>query len=323
MNKNFKKILSISLGILFLIFLILLPQILIQSTVKSVNLAVKLKNDVTRKKIGQPPIATIEPIEKVGFYHFLPGAKTYYLGSIDQDLNCPSCSAKTGSAGTTLRPEEQVITEAENTGAEIISLADSDFQNTNDYNFNLARLAKQNGFHTTLSYDGCLDLTTLKNILPFLDAVKIEIGNRENNYCAKISGSELSASEAKIQAIKASGVHLEIVDYLNLASSTTMEINKFITAISDSAGKDSIIHFSSNDGAAAASTTPMIIAAREQALRAGFKYVYIGGFDYPLGENTYCADGTVALNRQDDYLLKNNLVDGKCADDTAIPGIWK
>ncbi|MDD5527978.1 MAG: hypothetical protein PHO56_03335 [Patescibacteria group bacterium] len=318
MNKRLKKILSISLGILFLSFLALLPTILIQSTVKSVNLAVKIKREITQKKTGQPPVAAIEPLEKVGFYHFLPGTKAYYLEAIDKDLGLPAAAA-----GTAARPKEQVITEAKNAAAAIISLDDSNSPSADDYNLNLAKLAKQNGFRATLTYDNCLNLAILKNILPYLDAVKINLGDTENNYCSTTAETYLPAMQAKIQAIKATGVHLEILDYLNSANSTTTEINKFITAVAESAGQDAIIHFSSADGVADATTTPIIIAAREQALRAGFKYVYIGGFDYPLGENTYCADGTVALGRQDDFLLQNNLKDGKCADGTAIPGVWK
>jgi pyruvate formate lyase activating enzyme len=321
MNKQLKKILSITAGIIFIVFLALLPQILIQSTVKSVNLAVKLKNDVTQRKTGQPPIATIEPIEKVGLFHFLAGAKTYYLDAIDKDLNCPSCLPGASSTGTSLRPKEQVIADAKSAAANIVSMVDSDSSVTNDYNLNLAKTAKQNGLRTTLTYDACLNLSVLKNILPYLDAVIVKIGDPENNYCANLSGSELTAAQTKIQAIKTAGKHLEIIENLNSTNSTTTEINAFLTVIAASAGKDSIIHFSATDLANTSTTT--IIAAREQALRAGFKYVYTGGFDYQQGENTYCADGTIALSRQDDYLLQNNLTSGKCADETVIPGTWK
>jgi pyruvate formate lyase activating enzyme len=321
MNKKIKKILSIAAGILFIIFLLLLPQILIQSTVRSVNLAVKLKNDVTRKKTGQPPIATIEPIEKVGFFHFLAGAKAYYLDAIDKDLSCPSCPQGASSTGTSLRPQDQVITDAKNAAANIISLVDSDSPTTNNYNFDLAKAAKQSGLRTTLTYDGCLDLPTLKKILPYLDAVMIKIGNQENDYCGKIAGSPLAAVQAKIQAIKDSNKHLEIDNELTMASSTNTEINSWLNAFTASAGKDSVIHFSAPDPASASSTE--IIAAREQALRDGFKYAYTGGFDYPQGENTYCADGSIALSREDAYLLQDNLSDGKCADGTVIPGTWK
>jgi hypothetical protein len=318
MDKRVKKIFSYALGILFIIFLILLPTILIQSTVRSVNLAVKIKNDVVKKKNGQPPIATIEPIEKVGFYHFLPGAKAYYLESTDNDLGSP----KIGSSIKNLRPKEQAITEAKSAEAEIISLVDTNSPAINAYNFNLARLIKQNNLHATLAYDQCLDLTTLKNILPYLDAVKIEFGNTENNYCPPTGKTDFSNAAAEIQAVKAAGKHLEIVDRLN-SSTTTAEINQLIKTVSDSAGKDAIIHFSDADDLADASTTAVIIAAREQALRAGFKYAYGGGINNPQSENTYCADGTAALSRQEDYLLQNNLKSGKCADGTVIPGIWK
>jgi pyruvate formate lyase activating enzyme len=323
MNKQLKKILSIAGGILFVAFLILLPQILIQSTVKSVDLAVKLKNDVTRKKTSQPPIAVIEPIEKVGFYHFLPGAKTYYLEAIDEEMSCASCTPEIAASGKTLRPKEQVIADAESSGANIISLSDSNSAAVNSYNLSLIELAKKNNFRTTLYHDACQNLATFKKILTYADAAEINLGDTENNDCAKTSGSELSAAQAEIQAVSLAGKHLEISYELNPTNSTTTEINSFLNMLNNTAGQGAIIHFTSADGLADATTSQIIIAARDQALRAGFKYVYTGGFSNPQGENTYCADGTIALSRQDDYLLQNNLNDGKCADGTAIPGIWK
>jgi pyruvate formate lyase activating enzyme len=318
LNKNLKKIIGYFLGILFIIFLLLLPTILIESTVKSVNLAVKIKREVTQKKTGQPPIAAIEPIEKVGFFHFLPGATAYYLAAVENDFSARPAS----STGKSLRPINQVIADAQSAGAKIISLADSNLKIINDYNLALAKAAKENNFRTALSDDSCLDLQTLKNILPYLDAVEINLNDAENNYCPLNSASDLPALQAKISAINASGKHWEVIDILN-SSSTTEEINNLLTAVSASADQNAVIHFITADDNPSASTTAVIIAAREQALRAGFKYIYTGGFDYPQGESTYCANGSVALSREDDYLLQNNLTNGKCADEMAVPGVWK
>jgi hypothetical protein len=317
-HKNLKKILGYILGILFIIFLLLLPTILIQSTVKTVDLAVKIKRDVAKKKTGQPPIAAIEPIEKVGFFHFLPGATAYYLAAVENDFSARPAS----STGKSLRPQAQVIADAKSAGALIISFADSNLKIINDYNLALAKAAKQNNFRATLSDDSCLDLSTLKNILPFLDAVEINLNDTENNYCPLNSASDLQALQVKIRAVNAAGKHWEIIDVLN-SSSTTEEINNLLTTVSASADQNAIIHFITADDNPGTSTTAVIIAAREQALRAGFKYIYTGGFDYPQGESTYCADGTTALSRQENYLLQNSLTAGKCADGTAVPGLWK
>jgi len=41
----------------------------------------------------------------------------------------------------------------------------------------------------------------------------------------------------------------------------------------------------------------------EQALRAGFKYIYTAVLIIRKAKSTYCANGSVALSREDDYLL--------------------
>ena len=94
MGKRLKKAFSITLGILFLILLGLVPTILIEGTVQSVKLGVKIKNAGENFNKPAPPIATIEPIEKEMFFHFLPGAKTYSLAASDQDISCANCQEK-------------------------------------------------------------------------------------------------------------------------------------------------------------------------------------------------------------------------------------
>jgi hypothetical protein len=317
MNKHLKKTLSIAGGIIFIIFLAFLPTILLQGTVKSFNLAVKIKKDVTQKNTRQPPIATIEPIEKVGLFHFLAGTKTYYLKTDDENFDF---TQKTSSSKTYLRPQEQVLNDAKNATANIISLVDSNSTTANDYNLEIAKAAKQNNFRVVMVYGSCLDLATLKKILPYTDAVLIKFGGQTEDYCpeGKTTSSLLSLQE-KIKAVKTTGKHWEVADKIYSSSNATIETNSFLNAVISSGGIDSEIHFYTDENEA----TTSAIAAREQSLCGGLKYTYTSGFDYQQGESTYCADGSFALSRQSNYLLQNNLIDGKCADGTTIPGVWK
>ena len=66
-----------------------------------------------------------------------------------------------------------------------------------------------------------------------------------------------------------------------------------------------------------------LVRARQIALDAGLKYVYIGNIRVPEAENTYCDDGNIAIERMGYFIQKNTLTEGKCADNTQIPGVWK
>jgi pyruvate formate lyase activating enzyme len=314
MNKKVKKILSIAVGIIFMVFLALLPQIMIRGTVSGVKTAVKLKNIAEKRNEKQPPLATIAPIEKEGFFHFLPGAKTYALEDIDWKVT-------SGQNLISPRTPEEVINEAKNSGASIVFSACSKDSYSWDYSLALAKLAKQNGLSSTFSCNGCAGNDFFKKIIPFLDAAEIEVGDTDIKYCASILPASSDAVMKNISAVKASGVHLEISYFINpsLGDKET-EIKSFLTELKKNSDTETIIHFIPSEST---TTTEILKKARDWARADGFKYVYTDGVNDLEGETTFCADGSIALKRQGNFLLQNNLNNGKCKDGTVIPGIWK
>jgi pyruvate formate lyase activating enzyme len=314
MNKKLRKVLSITAGIVFITFLALLPQILIRGTVGGVKMAVKLKNVVEKKTEKRPPLASIEPVEKENFFHFLPGAKTYALEAIDQD-------SAASLNGFTLRTPEEVIAEAKSSGAAIVAFSCS--QNTTflEYSLTLAKLIKQNKLDSVFSCNGCVSNDFFKKIIPFLDAAKIEFGDTEIKYCSRVSPTYFDTVMENISTAKAAGLPLEISYYIDPAGSDNE--NKIKTAIANlkkTAGLEAVIHFLPAENA---TSTEIIKKAREMALQAGFKYVYADRINDPESETTFCADGSIALKRQGGFLLQNNLKNGVCTDGTIIPGVWK
>ncbi len=77
-----------------------------------------------------------------------------------------------------------------------------------------------------------------------------------------------------------------------------------------------------------AATPPETLTwARDEALRQGLRYVYVGNVSGHPGESTYCPKCGRALVKRYGYaILENRLTasGGKCPHDgTRIPGIWK
>jgi hypothetical protein len=293
MNKKLKKILSFFLGILFLVFLALLPQILIRGTVGSFRLFGKIETDLTKKNKAPPPASSINPIEKEGFFHFLPGAKTYSL----------SIGGKAAA-----EPSGKIIEEATAAGVKVISLSVTDnAQISKEYLAALAESARQKKFYLALSYGGCSGAESLKELLPLFDALKIKLENCEN-------------SAASLAAAKAAGKHLEIFYFLADADLNSEKINNFLAVLKKNIGLEAIIHFSGAAGGTASSSTLIFEHAYGLAKQAGFKYIYT---ETSGGENTFCPDGSIGIKRQGDFLLENNLKNGSCPDGTAIPGVWQ
>jgi pyruvate formate lyase activating enzyme len=65
--------------------------------------------------------------------------------------------------------------------------------------------------------------------------------------------------------------------------------------------------------------------ARELALKAGLKYVYLGNLPGHQAENTWCHQcGRLVIGRQGYRLTANNLKGGTCGHcGAAIPGLWQ
>ncbi|MFC2151189.1 radical SAM protein, partial [Bacteroidota bacterium] len=64
--------------------------------------------------------------------------------------------------------------------------------------------------------------------------------------------------------------------------------------------------------------------AREIALDAGLKYVYIGNVPGSNAQNTMCPKcKKIAIERKGYRILQNNIVNGKCSNcNTSIAGVW-
>jgi pyruvate-formate lyase-activating enzyme len=300
MNKSLKKILSIILGVLFVILLGLVPTILIKTTALGVNLGINIKNKAENRNKQPLPTITIEPIEKEMFFHFLPGAKTYSLEISDKE--------KTGQ----ITPS-QVMANISTSSAKIFSTSCNDTASCN-YAFELAKIAEEKKLLTTLTYDSCLDPKILRNIIPSFDAIKIEIGN----LCENATGTPIELAMENIGIVIDNKKHLEISYHFNEMNAGDEQLSNFLSALKENADIETIIHFSNAIYQPTASTE-LIKHARDLATKAGFKYVYAEG----INEDTYCTDGSIAIQRQNNFLLKNNLTDGACADGTVIPGIWK
>jgi len=75
------------------------------------------------------------------------------------------------------------------------------------------------------------------------------------------------------------------------------------------------------------SSTPVgvLVQAREIALAAGIKYVYIGNVPGLDAENTYCPKcRALVVERKGFSIIQKNLVKGACKKcGEKIPGVWE
>lgn len=225
---------------------------------------------------------------------------------------------------------EKVVNDALNSGSEIIAFTYNEPTVFYEYMFDVAKLAKEKGLKTVVVSSGYINPEPLKQLLPYIDAYKIDLKAFKEEFYTKFTGGHLEPVLGTLKIIKQSGVWLEIVNLLiSGENDSEEEIRAMAKWIKENLGEDVPLHFSAFHPDYKLLNLPptpkeTMVKARNIAIEQGLKFVYTGNIIYPEGESTYCPDSKeVAVERQGYMIVKNNLSDGKCPDGEQIPGIWK
>lgn len=282
------------------------------------------------------PITThVDPIEKKPLFHFLPGARAYSLATVGCNLSCQHCQnwdisqAYPEDVNPPNKTPEQIVAEALASKSEVIAFTYSEPIVFYEYMIDIAKVARTKGLKTVMISGGYINQEPLLNLLPYLDGIKIDLKGFTNEFYLKVTNGQLQPVLDTIKTIHDQGKHLEIV-YLVIPGENDNEdeIRKMVKWLKKNVGDDVIVHFSRfHPDYKMTNKPPTPIATMEKAhsiaSEEGLKYVYVGNMRYPRGESTFCADGTVAIERQGYFILKNTLANGQCADGTKIPGVWE
>jgi pyruvate formate lyase activating enzyme len=127
------------------------------------------------------------------------------------------------------------------------------------------------------------------------------------------------------------GVWLEITNLVVPGWTDDMDmIARMCDWLADNGFKDAPLHFSRFHPMYKLTQLPptpvgTLEQAREIAIKAGIRFVYIGNVPGHEASNTYCPEcGKLVLERKGLRVTTNNLKDGKCgACGAVIPGVWK
>lgn len=160
----------------------------------------------------------VDPIEKKPLYRFHPGSYILSVGSIGCNLKCPFCQnhsiarVKPEEVYTQPADSEQLIVKAlslKNQGNIGIAYTFNEPTIWYEYVYDTARLAKENGLLNVLVTNGFIGKEPLEKILPFIDAMNIDLkAYSEEFYCDFVKGR---LKEVKATIARASeSCHVEV-----------------------------------------------------------------------------------------------------------------
>lgn len=264
----------------------------------------------------------MDPIEKKPLYHFYPGIMVLSMGTIGCNFSCDFCQNWTISqvnikdvSVEELSPEKAVQLAMKNNSPGI-AYTYSEPLIWYEYVLDTARLAKKNNLKNILVTNGFINYEPLLKILPFIDALNIDLKSFRDSFYQKYCQGKLSPVLRTIELSK-EYCHIEITNLIIPGlNDSEEEIKEMVDWIS-SLNEEIPLHFSRylpcykmNILATPIST---LYKARDIAQKK-LKYVYIGNIWDEEANATYCGNCKKLLIKRTGYNIINLGLDedGKC-----------
>ena len=163
---------------------------------------------------AQVSAVALDPIEKKPLYEYHPHNQILSLGSIGCNLSCQFCQnyriAQELDVPTKELSPQEAVELAQEKGSFGIAYTYSEPLIWYEYVRDTAKLAQQQGLKNVLVTNGTINPEPLKELLPYIDAVNLDIKAFTEDFYRDICGGDFATAKKSAEIINASDTHLEI-----------------------------------------------------------------------------------------------------------------
>jgi pyruvate formate lyase activating enzyme len=268
---------------------------------------------------GEVTSMGVDPIEKKPLYHFKPSKDILSIGSFGCNMTCSFCQNYEISQG---KPQTQYVSVEKL--MEIIPTIENNIGVAFTYNepfmwyeymYDAAKGIKENNANTSVVVvtNGYINEEPLKKLLPYVDAMNIDLKGYTNRYYNNICGAKL---EPVLETIKKCNehCHVEITTLLVSEENDSLEEARQIAEFIASVNEDIPLHlsryFPRYKMENAATKVEKITQAQNEAKRY-LKHVYVGNVQ-GVDNNTYCDNCNELLIERNGYFTKVFMKENKC-----------
>jgi pyruvate formate lyase activating enzyme len=294
---------------------------------------------------GLPAAINVDPVEKKPLYHFLPGTRTFSLGTMGCNLSCSFCQNASLSQPPRLG---QKITGHKAEPADLVAAALQSGSKSLSYTYSeptiffelvedTARLARTKGLKNILVTNGfmspeCLDAFGPDSIETpgLIQAANVDLKAFTEDFYHERCGARLAPVLKNLKHMRALGWWIEVTTLLIPGlNEVPNELADLAAFIASELGPDTPWHLSRFHPDYKLLDRPVtpheaLLAARETGRSAGLRFVYIGNAQGQGFGDTLCpACGNLVLGREGFRSADGGLKNGSCAAcGAAIPGVW-
>ena len=273
---------------------------------------------------GKTLTLTVDPIEKKPLFNFMPGTFCNSVSTYGCNFHCEFCQnhhisqdfvEENISVIKKTTPKEIV----ENTlelGVEGIAYTYTEPTIFAEYALDTMKLAKKEGLYNVWVSNGYMSKEAVEVIAKDLDAINIDLKGNAEFYKKMCGNVEIGRVMDSIRFFHGKGVHVEVTNLIvpgyNDSLAGLGEIIDFIA----STDKRMPLHFSRfipHFNMLETPITPIEVMkkAKELAVKAGLKYVYLG--NVPGAQDSFCpVCGRVLVERKGFETLILGLKKSKC-----------
>ena len=285
---------------------------------------------------GNPCAVHVDPIEKKPLFHFLPSTRAFSIAAAGCNLRCLNCQnfqisqvSPRDTDNYDLMPQAVVDQCLENHCASI-AYTYSEPTTFYEYTLDTSIHAHEQKIKNVLKSSGYVNEQPLRKLAKHLDAANIDLKSFEDSIYRNLSQGRLAPILKTLTILKEEGVWLEITNLVIPSWTDDLDMIKRMCDWLCAHGlSDSPLHFSRFIPLYRLPQLPVtplstLEKARDIALRAGVKFVYLGNIPGHEAENTYCPKcRKMIVERRGFTILANYIVGNKCSFcHEPIPGIW-
>jgi pyruvate formate lyase activating enzyme len=298
---------------------------------------VNYKGDLYSVGYGNPCTVNVDPIEKKPLLHFLPQTKAFSLAVAGCTFSCLNCQNWQISQVSPFETDNYDLMPGETVAAAIknacpsIAFTYSEPTTFYEYAYDTSKLAHEKGLKNLWISNGYINEKPLRDLCAYIDAANINLKSFKDEIYMKLNGGKLNTILNTLKTFKEEGVWLEITNLVIPQWTDDLDMIREMCAwLVKNGFQDQPLHFSRFFPLYKLTSLPstpesVLNQARQIAMDAGMKYVYIGNVPGSEAQHTYCPScKKIVIERRGYTIITKNLKDGACGScGTKINGVWQ
>ncbi|HBY04007.1 MAG TPA: AmmeMemoRadiSam system radical SAM enzyme [Desulfotomaculum sp.] len=249
---------------------------------------------------GRCSSIAMDPIEKKPFYHFYPGANILSMGTIGCNLHCKFCQnwtiarADEGYHTEEISPRKAVdlVNQYRQKGRSCIGIAYTYSEPFTWFEFVLetAQTASEQGIKNVLVTNGYINKEPLQQILPYIDAMNIDVKGFTDEYYRSVCSGKLGPVVRTVEEAF-DKCHVELTTLLVPGLNDSLEDINGLVSWTAGLDREIPLHFSRyfpNYKMDQPATPIQALQKAWELAKEKLDYVYVGNAPQLNAGNTYC-----------------------------------